>query len=101
MSYQDTARAFARAERSTRAGCAPTPEALAADRLPLSEWSESRRDLMSPQTIAANHALHVRLTAHELREALGAPRTPAPAEKAARVAAAARDLLAAIGEDAQ
>ena len=83
MSYQDTARAFARAERSETFGRPDSPYALSADRLPLSEWGESRRDLMSPQTIAANHALHVRLTARELREALGAPRTPAPAEKAA------------------
>ena len=41
---------FARAEGGD-------PEA--AKRLPMSEWAESRRDLMTPQTIAANHRLHM------------------------------------------
>ncbi|WP_406245861.1 hypothetical protein ACI7YT_12535 [Microbacterium sp. M] len=103
MTYQDTARAFVRAEQSTRAGFTPTPEALAADRLPLSEWAEPRRADMTPQTIAKNHVRHVSDTAHELREALGKWENADGSElddPARPLADAARALLTAIGENA-
>ncbi|MFI9629222.1 hypothetical protein [Streptomyces sp. NPDC052042] len=88
MTYPETARAFTRAERNLPA---PSPE-----HLPLSEWAETRRDTMTPATIAANHALHVQGCAEELRQALDEvdewkqPRTP--------IYRAAREPLAAIGE---
>lgn len=34
-------------------------DSAAAARLPMSEWAESRREHMTPQTIAANHRLHI------------------------------------------
>lgn len=74
----------------------------AAKRLPLSEWAEAVRDLMTPRTIAANHALHVADCAHELRKALReAEETDNPIARLAALADvedAARALLAAIGE---
>ena len=104
MTYRDTARAFVRAENETRAGFTPTPGALASDRLPMSEWAESRRETMTPQTIAQNHALHVSDCAAELRELIEDTRPfsgwAMNSEDAAALATAARALLAAIGEDA-
>jgi len=72
MSYRDTARAYVQAERyTTPTSGTPSPGAMHhAAKLPMSEWAESRRDLMSPQTIARNHAEHVEERAAELREAL-------------------------------
>lgn len=99
MTYAETARRFARAETSTRAGFAPDPATLAADKLAMSEWGETRRDLMSPATIAANHALHVSGLASELREALAYYSRGTASERTADVLAdAAHALLAAIGE---
>lgn len=96
MSYRDTARAFVAAERH---------DAEAAERLPVSEWSQVRRDLLSPQTVAANHALHVSGWAGELREAVeefatAGPEDTARAEIEQRVIDAGRELLRAIGEEA-
>ena len=34
-------------------------DAVAATFLAMSEWGESRRDLMTPRTIGANHRLHM------------------------------------------
>lgn len=103
MTYRDTARRFAMAEQSTRYGAAPTPHALAADKLPLSEWAESRRADMTPHTIANSHALHVQSAAADLREALTRFENADGSElnnPADPLADAARALLAAIGEDA-
>lgn len=100
MTYRDTARRLALAEQSTRYGAAPTPHALAADKLPMSEWAEARRHDMTPQTIAHNHAAHVSDTAAELRDILDAyDEGPAdPLALAEELQDAARALLAAIGE---
>ena len=111
MSYPDTAAAY------VIAGDLLAPQRLtpraAADLLPLAEWSESRRRHMTPQTVAANHALHVRSSAAWLRETIAAHERAALAngredaddmtderERVAgmEVADAARALLAAIGE---
>lgn len=106
MSYPETARRFARAEGSTRAGAAPTPEALAADKLPMSAWAEERRTEMSPATIARNHADYVRDVAHTLRHAIEVQAQPecmrtVTGEQATElVTAAARNLLDVLGESA-
>ncbi len=97
MSYKDTARAFAQAESNNHAAHG----GQAAEKLAMSEWAESRRDLMTPQTIAENHALHVRGCAAVLRDALTCvteDTTSSGYEIADRVAYAARALLAVIGE---
>lgn len=95
MSYPETARAFTAAEH----GPAISGQH---DALPMSAWAEARRDLMSPQTIAMNHAAYVRDAAQEARENLAhleaRPNewfTPGEAIRATR---ALRALLAAIGE---
>jgi hypothetical protein len=91
MSYAETARAFVAAEPSV---------------LPMSEWAEARRNFMSPQTIAANHAFHVSDVAHDLRAMLDTP-SPAPdqltltveqLERYRWIERNARALLSAIGE---
>lgn len=98
MSYRDTARAFAQAESNLYS----PRRTLAADKLPMSDWAEDRRDLMSPQTIAQNHALHVAEAVCTLREALatavelGHHETGQPTRYPLKDAA--RALLAAIGE---
>lgn len=67
-------------------------------------YRDTARAGMTPETIAANHALHVSDTAHELREAL--TRASEERDPMARLVAladvedAARALLAAIGEGA-
>lgn len=103
MTYAETARRFARAETSTRAGFTPDPATLAADKLPMSDWAEARRADMSPRTVAANHALHVSDCAAELRDILAAhDEGPAdPLALADELQDAARALLAAIGEGAE
>jgi hypothetical protein len=105
VTYRDTARRFALAEQSTRYGAAPTPHALAAEKLPMSEWGEARRDMLSPRTIAANHASHVSGTAFNLRDALTRAEQEAnPMHRLsilADVEDAARALLHAIGEGAE
>lgn len=75
---------------------------IAADALPLSEWSEDRRFTipLTPQTVALNWRSNVADTAHALREALS---DEAQESKPLRtyvvdVENAARALLAAIGE---
>ena len=99
MSYPDTARAFARAEDR-----AHKHRAASAALLPLSEWADLRRDIATPQTIAANHALHVQDAAYTLRNALriqaqsDRERMVTQDEAAQMVAESARALLAAIGE---
>jgi hypothetical protein len=97
MTYRRTVDAYAAAEEG---------DTFAADALPLSEWAEARRDLMTPQTIAANHALHVESAAHALRKALAW--SDDPSEEGGgivlgglAVADAALALLAAIGEDTE
>ncbi|ALJ19522.1 hypothetical protein [Microbacterium sp. No. 7] len=97
MSYRETARAFATAESNNH----PAHGGQAADSLPVSDWAESRREHMTPQTIAANHALHVESAAAELREALWNADVDNPMQRLALLADvedAARALLAAIGE---
>lgn len=86
MTYPDTARAFAQTIAAD--------SFAAAAKLPMSDWAEAHRHLANPQTIAANHALHVQSLARDLREAL----TISPNTK--KVSVAARALLAAIGEEA-
>ncbi|ALJ22057.1 hypothetical protein [Microbacterium sp. No. 7] len=106
MTYPETARRFALAEQSTRSGAAPDVATLGAAKLPMSDWAEARRDIMGPQTIAANHALHVQGAAFDLRKAAAeweaiasTPTTPEQRHVAAqRMDTAARALLAAIGE---
>lgn len=71
----------------------------AADQLPLSGWSESRRDLLSPQTVAMNWRANVADTAHDLRESLTAAENGGTAGDPANVRAAAVALLRALGED--
>lgn len=95
MSYQSTARWFVSAERWLPD--APATRQRAADRLPLSEWGEARREHMTPQTIAANHALHVSGVADDLRETLDAIDS-GDAVKPETLIRRARALLAAIGE---
>lgn len=70
----------------------------AADRLPLSEWSEARRDLLTPQTVALNWRANVADTAHELRELLTAHDNGGSVATVATIKASARDLLRALGE---
>lgn len=106
MSYRETARRFALAESSARYGAASDPATLAAVKLPMSEWAEVRREGMTPQTIAHNHALHVEGVADDLRTMLAAPApepdrltiTPAELERYRWIERHARRLLAAIGE---
>lgn len=88
MSYRDTARAFTRAESTNRY--------RSAAHLPMSEWSESRRDTMTPATIAANHALYVEDAAADLREVLNS--FDYDYQSTEKLAKAARRLLEAIGE---
>lgn len=101
MTYAETARHFANAESPSKNGRPDNPEARAAAHLPMSEWAESRRHLMSPQTIAANHAMHVSGWAEVLRRAL-IDRAECGAsdegEVNDRLAHAAHSLLTAIGE---
>lgn len=87
------------AEPSTRYGAAPDAATRAADRLPLSEWSEARRDILSPQTVAMNWRANVSDTAHDLREALTAQLNGGTAGSKKAVRKAARALLRALGED--
>lgn len=98
MSYRDTARAYAQITRpDPTANNRAAADHFAAGELPLSEWAEARRESMTPQTVAANHALHVSDTAHELRQTIAAIRERsmwAGGLLADRAAA----LLAAIGE---
>lgn len=102
MTYRDTARAFATAERDPYY---QHPDAY--ETLPLSEWSEARRHDMTPQTIAANHALHVSGTAAALRETLrpsdfdwnAALSEGRVTFRAYKMEQAARALLLAIGEE--
>ena len=100
-SYPDTAAAYVIAG-DLLARQVLTPR-TAADLLPLSEWAEPRRRHMTPQTVAANHALHVRSSADDLRRALWEA-AQWEADPMGRLAAladvedAARALLAAIGE---
>lgn len=95
MTYPETARAYAAAEY----GPAISGQH---DALPMSNWAEARRDLMTPQTVAENHALHVQDCAAELREIIADVRPYSGwalnSEDAAQLADAARALLAAIGE---
>ncbi|MEY4081130.1 MAG: hypothetical protein RL430_1560 [Actinomycetota bacterium] len=99
MSYQETARAFVQAEAPN---LPPYHNGThAADKLPMSAWAESRRAGMTPETIAANHALHVADCAADLRAQVLAWAAPAfdPASPEGRFRTAARALLAAIGEE--
>lgn len=50
------------AERADAWAAASKGDTDAAANLPMSEWAEARRELMTPQTIAANHALHAQDT---------------------------------------
>ena len=103
MTYAETARRFVRASESTRAGAAPDAATLAADNLPMSPWAESRRVLMSPQTIAANHALHVSDAADDLASAIASYARGTADERTGAgdaLANAARVILRAIGEGA-
>lgn len=87
------------AANSTRGGAAPDITTRAADRLPLSEWSEAHRRDLSPQTIAMNWRANVGDTAHTLREALTAAQNGGTAGDPENVRAAAVALLRALGED--
>lgn len=106
MTYRDTARAYVKAEQSQIFGRPDSPHALAAAALPVDDWTASRRDVMSPQTIAHNHAFYVSDAAHDLRAMLAAPApeptdlnlTPAQIERYRWIEHNARRLLAAIGE---
>lgn len=71
----------------------------AAARLPLSEWSESRRDLLTPQTVAMNWRANVADLAYTLRETLTAADNGGTAGEPEKVRAAAADLLRALGEE--
>ena len=61
---------------------------------------EARRDILSPATIAANHALHVSTCADDLRSILNAfsDRPADPLALMDELQDATRALLAAIGE---
>ncbi|GAB2699167.1 hypothetical protein BKA24_001761 [Microbacterium marinum] len=95
MSYRDTARAFVDAQS---AYAFPDRLRAAARALPMSEWAEARRDQMTPQTVAANHAAHVSDAAHALREIIRAYDADAPNYREDELRDAAHALLAAIGE---
>ena len=101
-----TARGFAHtlgdylaAERSDRSGAAPDAGTRAADRLPLSEWGESSRRLLSPQTVAMNWRANVGDAAHALRETLTAADNGGTAGEPEKVRAAAAELLRLLGEE--
>jgi hypothetical protein len=103
MTYSQTVRAVAQIERpDPTANNRVVAEHAAARKLPMSEWAESRRDTMTPATIAQNHAMHVSDTAFSLRDALARAdqegNTMMRLATLADVEDAARALLAAIGE---
>jgi hypothetical protein len=106
MSYQETAHRYAVASFRTYGEHPTSMQRIeACERLPLSEWADALRVIMTPQTIAANHALHVSDCALDLRRALWeADETDDPMARLAALANvedAARALLAAIGEGEQ
>lgn len=71
----------------------------AADRLPLSEWSENRRGIMTPCTVALNWRSNVSDTAHDLLVAVTASENGGTAGSKKKLRKAARALLRALGED--
>jgi len=74
----------------------------AADRLPLSEWSESMRAggaVATPKTTAMNWRSNVADTAHELRQAITAADNGGTAGNKKQIKRAARGLLRALGEE--
>lgn len=95
MTYRNTAYAFAQT--------VVADSFAAASRLPMPNREEPRRDMMTPATIAQNHALHVESLAAELREALAWYADDSESGGGIvlgglAVATAARALLRAIGE---
>ncbi len=79
-------------------GATPSAATRSAQRLPLSEWSEARRDLLSNAAVAANWRANVSDCAHELRERLHAQENGGTNGSVGRVKEAARALLRALGE---
>ena len=110
MTYLTTLRRYALAVGYPHTAQSSDVALSAAARLPMSEWGEARRDLLTPQTVAVNHALHVSGCAHDLRRDAAIleahylagiatlPDEGAAYHNAGRLIESARALLAAIGE---
>ena len=98
MSYITTVHNANVAERWHDTSRSSAEKQAAADALPLNEWSEARRDMLTPQVVALNHMLHVNDCAAALRAALADMPANDVRSPEAAVERAALALLRAIGE---